>query len=715
MTLRFGSQSGDRVVSGLIQSGNNLVPGRATRYDFAALARAGSFVNFKNASEHRFFRPAVGALLVTGCGLALWALPLTQSWTDASYDDLFRFGSRAITNQVVVVQMDDSAALALGTSRAGWNRSLHAQLLDKLTADGNALTVFDVHFGNARNPATDEKLAEAMRRNGHVVLMAGWTELSSPGAQAEEPILPNSLFLQAATNWGIGKLEAVNAPVRRHWPFPAPVEGRPSLAWTAALVAGAKLSPQPTEQWVRYYGEDGGLVLMSYDLALAKPPEFFHGKVVFIGNQPEQLDPNVYEADKFRTPYTVLTGRSVGGVKILATEFLNLMHHDWLRRAPGWVEFFCFGITGILLGGGLCRFRRMPALGVAFGAAIGFSLFGVCLSYFTNFWFPWLIVAGGQIPCALAWAILPTRGQPVAQPRPAKVASNKTIVLSFPEEPLPDAPEYELLTPHIGKGGFGKVWIARNAIGQWQALKAVYASSFGENRHPYESEFKGLQRYKPVSEKHPGLLRIELISRMKEEGYFYYVMELGDAQVPGWETQPALYKPRDLDNLRKQVPDRRLPVAECLRIVTILADALNFLHNQGLTHRDIKPSNVIFVNGRPKLADIGLVADIRPGDEIKTMVGTPGYMPPPPEPPGTPQADIYALGMLLYVISTGSDPGFFPDLSTTLMQRSGHEEFIRLNVIILKACQPDLARRYTMTSEMFRDLQEAAKAGNPVN
>jgi serine/threonine protein kinase len=323
----------------------------------------------------------------------------------------------------------------------------------------------------------------------------------------------------------------------------------------------------------------------------------------------------------------------------------------------------------------------------------------------------------------LAWALVvapaPARPQVRSQTLVAKdeinpPGRNKTFHLQFPEEPLPDAPEYELITPHIGQGGFGKVWIARNAIGQWQALKAVYQSKFGQDRGPYEAEFKGLQRYKPVSEKHPGLLRIDLVSRMKEEGYFYYVMELGDAQAPGWETQPQLYKPRDLENLRKQAFERRVPLAECLRIVTILADALNFLHEQKLTHRDIKPSNVIFVNGRPKLADIGLVADIRPVDEVQTMVGTLGYLPPPPEKPGTAQADIYALGMLLYVISTGRDPGFFPDLSTTLMERSGHAEFVRLNAIILKACQPDLAQRYQTTAEMLRDLRKLSPESAPM-
>jgi hypothetical protein len=82
---------------------------------------------------------------------------------------------------------------------------------------------------------------------------------------------------------------------------------------------------------------------------------------------------------------------------------------------------------------------------------------------------------------------------------------DKTIRWEFPEVPLPDAPEYEIITPHIGKGGFGKVWIARNAIGQWPALTAVYQSNFGENRGPYAAEFNGLQRCKPASENHPGL------------------------------------------------------------------------------------------------------------------------------------------------------------------------------------------------------------------
>jgi serine/threonine protein kinase len=85
-------------------------------------------------------------------------------------------------------------------------------------------------------------------------------------------------------------------------------------------------------------------------------------------------------------------------------------------------------------------------------------------------------------------------------------------------------------------------------------------------------------------------------------------------------------------------------------------------------------------------------------------------MPPPPEIPGTPEADIYALGMVLYTISTGSNPAYFPDLATTLVDPLGHREFLVLNTVILKACQPDCARRYTSAGEMRESLKAALQA-----
>src|SRR5205823_6073890 len=72
--------------------------------------------------------------------------------------------------------------------------------------------------------------------------------------------------------------------------------------------------------------------------------------------------------------------------------------------------------------------------------------------------------------------------------------------------------------------------------------------------------------------------------------------------------------------------------------------------------RDVKPGNIIYVNGRAKLADIGLVSA---GGEGGTFVGTEGYI--PPEGPGSAGADLYALSMVLYEASTGYAPDRFPE------------------------------------------------------
>src|SRR5204863_2072669 len=125
--------------------------------------------------------------------------------------------------------------------------------------------------------------------------------------------------------------------------------------------------------------------------------------------------------------------------------------------------------------------------------------------------------------------------------------------------------------------------------------------------------------------------------------------------VTGQNLSPETYKPKSLSvELSRQ---GRLPLRNSLETGLSLADALGRLHQHGLVHRDIKPSNIIFVNRAPKLADIGLVTSI---GEKMTFVGTEDYI--PPEGPGRPTADIYALGKVLYVISTGKHAGDFPDL-----------------------------------------------------
>jgi hypothetical protein len=469
---------------------------------------------------------------------------------------------------------------------------------------------------------------------------------------------------------------------------------------------------------LRYYGRDGAWTRLSYRFALTQPAGYFRDRIVFIGTQQKTTVPD-NEKDKFRTPYTRWTGETVGGVEIMVTSFLNLMNGDWLRRPAGWIQALVFVAAGILLGGGLCRGRPLTVCAWAVAAAGGVMLGAVTWSFFTSFWFSWLVIAGGQVPCALAWSLgtwklrEPVTATPAARIPETAQTKESSATPGLARE-LPEIPDYELVHPPFGKGAYGKVWLARNAIGQWQALKIVYLANFNDNTDPYEREFNGIRNYKPVSDKHPGLLRVDFVSKMKQAGCFYYVMELGDSLEPGWQTAPSTYKPRDLVNERRRSPGQKVPARECVRIGLALSDALDFLHRNGLIHRDIKPQNIIFVNNQPKLADVGLISEIRPADREGTQVGTPGYMPPPPETPGTPQADVYALGMVLYVLSTGHTPSYFPEISTSLVGSAAVADFFPLNNVILKACHPDSAQRYASAAELHRALDEVQKTLEPI-
>ena len=663
-------------------------------------------VKVKAVRKREFLKSALGAGLAILCGLILWNTSSGEPWVNASYDYLFRFGARAVTNKVALILMDNAAFAQFGQQRGQtWDRAVHAKLLDKLADDGAELVVFDSFFRAPHETEKDNALANAMRRTRHVVLMADQSQVTLPGLTGAQPILPTEPFLSAAeSNWGVAHLDpdsAYDSIVRRQWPFPSPGP-YPSLPETAAKLMGAQLGNIPQERWLRYYGEDGAWIKLSYQFALAQPTNYFQKRIVFIGTQPHTSMPDDGEPDKFRTPYTRWTGEASGGVEIMLTSFLNLVNNDWLRRPVWWMELLVVVISGTLLGGGLCRMRLPTACIFAVTVAVVIALGAVSWSYFTNYWFPWLVIAGGQVPCALAWAA----GMTIYRAQKNSALSRQTADLV---EASPKIPGYELFNPPFGEGAYGKVWLARNEQNQWRAVKVIYLARFEKDVDPYEREFKGISKYKPVSDLHPGLLRVDYVSE-KLDGYFYYVMELGDPLEAGWERDPSTYKPRDLVSERIHSQVRKMPVQDCIRIGLALTDALDFLHQQGLTHRDIKPQNIIFVNGQPKLTDMGLIAEIRPPDQERTAIGTPGYMPPPPELPGTPQADIYALGMVLYVSSTGRKAAFFPEIATSLVDTKEPLDFFRLNSIILKACHPDCSERYKTAAEMRCALLEAHKA-----
>ena len=311
---------------------------------------------------------------------------------------------------------------------------------------------------------------------------------------------------------------------------------------------------------------------------------------------------------------------------------------------------------------------------------------------------------------------------------PGNDGAGQPAPLREPPSPAPDAetslkdrptvPDYELLR-RIGHGAYGDVWLARSqATGALRAAKIVWRHTF-EDAKPFQREFAGIQRFERISREHPSQLALFHIGRNEPAGYFYYVMELADATKPlsgdgglrmedsdGNEPLPghprsSIFDPRfyAAHTLRADLERGRLPASRVLEIGMALSEALSHLHSNGLVHRDVKPSNVIFVSGRPKLADIGLVTD---ANDRCSIVGTEGYL--PPEGPGTPQADIFALGKVLYEATTGLDRRSFPDFPPDVRSWPDAEQVFELNEIILKACTQDAKGRYQMCEEMHADL-----------
>src|SRR5688572_16730258 len=245
-------------------------------------------------------------------------------------------------------------------------------------------------------------------------------------------------------------------------------------------------------------------------------------------------------------------------------------------------------------------------------------------------------------------------------------------------------------------------------MGAPRAVKIIWRGQFESDR-PYEREFAGIQRYEPVSRSADGLVHVLHVGRNDGQGYFYYVMELADdmnaetrARLEDEDqkvdtAQLVAYQPRTLRNDLKRV--ERVPTADCLRLGLEVCGGLAQLHRKGLVHRDVKPGNIIFVHGRAKLADIGLVSA---GGEGRTFVGTEGYI--PPEGPGSPLADLYALGVVLYEAATGYSPDRFPDVPAEWFRDDATEDALELHEVISKACESQRENRYQTAEAMHADL-----------
>lgn len=136
------------------------------------------------------------------------------------------------------------------------------------------------------------------------------------------------------------------------------------------------------------------------------------------------------------------------------------------------------------------------------------------------------------------------------------------------------------------------------------------------------------------------------------------------------------------DSLAVRLKSGPLPVAEALRTLYEVSDALAHAHEAGVVHRDLKPENVLFQSGHAMLADFGVAharlegmrrtSGVGLGEMRRSIamsagrltqhgfaVGTPAYMAPEQfigDDPADTRADVYSIAMLGYEMLTGKAP-----------------------------------------------------------
>jgi len=307
------------------------------------------------------------------------------------YDSLRRLTPLPVDPRILLVTIDDSSLKKLG--RWPWPRSLHADLIDRLSAAQPSAILFDVIFSEPGDPANDKRLAESVCNAGNVLLplvREGAANYSQPDTQ----MMP---LLKCAKGVGHINVEAdSDGVVRSLYLREGPPDATaPQLAWLAYEMSG-ELSEMPgeplqslTQHWHRehairipFIAPHTHFPSVSYASVLRGEvaPEQLRGRLILVGSTASGM------GDRFVTPQSSTVG-TTAGVEIQANVLNGLLQGRSIVDLPGWLAaLMATSLVALLLG--LLLYRPRYALWMTLGC-MGAALLGsLALLRLGHWWSP---------------------------------------------------------------------------------------------------------------------------------------------------------------------------------------------------------------------------------------------------------------------------------------------------------------------------------------
>jgi tetratricopeptide (TPR) repeat protein len=294
-----------------------------------------------------------------------------------------------------------------------------------------------------------------------------------------------------------------------------------------------------------------------------------------------------------------------------------------------------------------------------------------------------------------------------------------------PKTGLETALEFKQIGPFLldrllGRGGMGAVYLAHRADGQFEQKVAIKLIDLPLATDLFRERFRQ-ERQILAGLQHPFIARL-LDGGVTPDGDLYLVMEYVDG-VP----------------IQRFCEKHRLSVPQRLALFMRVCEAVQFAHHHFVVHRDLKPDNILVAeDGTPRLLDFGtaklLTPSLAPPGSQLTREGFQSFTPQYASPEQvlgnsiTTASDTYSLGVLLYVLLTGTLPYELKELTTAEMLRVICEEPPRrptqtadsnrrldsdLEAILQKALRKEPQARYLTAEQLASDLR-AFLDGQPV-